>query len=182
MNYLLYIERSAENLQFFLWFRGYVQRFDALNVNEKSLSPQWTERNMKDALDEWKKSQANVQKRQPSTVATELLNGTIFSKEAAAPLVAVGNPFSTPPVTSHGQTSSQNTSDTRVSTSIGANRQGGAVSPWESAATVKSLTSVNQDSQRSRETAASIAHDAFENAGLSQPCMYSLLRLCRLLI
>lgn len=169
MNYLLYIERSAENLQFFLWFRGYVQRFDALNDNEKSLSPQWTERNMKDALDEWKKSQANVQKRQPSIIATEVLNGTIFAKEAAVPGVGVGNPFATPPVTSHGRNSSQNTTDTRVSSSLGANRQGGAVSPWESAATVKSPTSVKQDSQRSKETAASIAHDAFENAGLSQP-------------
>jgi hypothetical protein len=174
MDYLLYIERAAENLQFFLWFRGYVQRFDTLNANEKALSPEWTHQNMKDALDEWKKSQAKIQKRQPSTVATEVLNGTIFAKEAAAPGAGVGNTFATPPVTSHGRTSSQNTHDTRDSAAPGANRQGGAVLPWESAATVKSPTSVQQDSQRSKETAATVAHDAFQNAGLSQPCMSSL--------
>ena len=42
MNYLKYIELSAENLQFFLWYRDYVSRFDGLPANEKALSPEWT--------------------------------------------------------------------------------------------------------------------------------------------
>ncbi len=41
MNFLLYIENSAENLQFYLWFRDYVKRFEQLPENEKKLSPPW---------------------------------------------------------------------------------------------------------------------------------------------
>jgi hypothetical protein len=39
MNYLLYIEYSAENLQFYMWFRDYIKRFDKLPQSEKLLSP-----------------------------------------------------------------------------------------------------------------------------------------------
>ena len=42
MNYLRFIERSAENLQFYLWFRDYSARFDKLPESEKVLSPEWT--------------------------------------------------------------------------------------------------------------------------------------------
>lgn len=41
MNYLLYIEHSAENLQFFLWYRDYLMRFANLPPSEKALSPLW---------------------------------------------------------------------------------------------------------------------------------------------
>ena len=41
MDYLVYIEYNAENLQFFLWYRDYVRRFDALPEKEKVLSPEW---------------------------------------------------------------------------------------------------------------------------------------------
>ena len=41
MNYLIYVERAAENLQFFLWIRDYARRFEALPASEKSLSPPW---------------------------------------------------------------------------------------------------------------------------------------------
>ena len=39
MNYLLYIEFSAENLQFYMWYRDYVKRFTNLSAKEKSLAP-----------------------------------------------------------------------------------------------------------------------------------------------
>lgn len=42
MNYLIYIEHSAENLQFFLWHQDYVKRFSALPASEQALSPEWT--------------------------------------------------------------------------------------------------------------------------------------------
>jgi hypothetical protein len=42
MNYLIYIEHAAENLQFYLWFRDYTKRFEALDANQKALSPLWT--------------------------------------------------------------------------------------------------------------------------------------------
>ncbi|KAK6335713.1 hypothetical protein TWF730_003091 [Orbilia blumenaviensis] len=41
MNYLTYVERNSENLRFYLWFRKYIQNFDALSEGEKSLSPIW---------------------------------------------------------------------------------------------------------------------------------------------
>lgn len=41
LNYLLFVEHSAENLQFYLWFKDYERRFDALPQSEKALSPEW---------------------------------------------------------------------------------------------------------------------------------------------
>jgi hypothetical protein len=41
MDYLVYVEYNAENLQFILWYRDYVRRFEALSVKEKALSPEW---------------------------------------------------------------------------------------------------------------------------------------------
>lgn len=41
MDYLVYVEHNAENLQFFLWYRSYVRRFEALSEQEKVLSPEW---------------------------------------------------------------------------------------------------------------------------------------------
>lgn len=43
MNFLKYIEHSAENLQFFLWFKDYSKRFEALPESERKLSPEWTQ-------------------------------------------------------------------------------------------------------------------------------------------
>lgn len=42
MNFLKYIELSAENLQFYLWFRDYSKRFNELPASEQGLSPKWT--------------------------------------------------------------------------------------------------------------------------------------------
>lgn len=42
MDFLKYIEHSAENLQFYLWFKDYEQRFNKLPENERILSPEWT--------------------------------------------------------------------------------------------------------------------------------------------
>ena len=39
MDYLVYIAHDAENLQFYLWYRDYVKRFNRLRENEKALSP-----------------------------------------------------------------------------------------------------------------------------------------------
>jgi hypothetical protein len=41
MDYLVYVEHNAENLQFYLWFKDYVARFEALSPSEKALSPEW---------------------------------------------------------------------------------------------------------------------------------------------
>jgi hypothetical protein len=41
MDYLVYVEHNAENLQFFLWYKDYVRHFEELPENEKVLSPEW---------------------------------------------------------------------------------------------------------------------------------------------
>ncbi|KAI1205102.1 uncharacterized protein F4807DRAFT_454228 [Annulohypoxylon truncatum] len=41
MDYLVYVEHGAENLQFFLWFCGYVERWSQLPESEKERSPVW---------------------------------------------------------------------------------------------------------------------------------------------
>ena len=43
MNYLIYVERDAENLQFFLWHKDYVKRFNAASTSDIALSKEWTQ-------------------------------------------------------------------------------------------------------------------------------------------
>lgn len=41
MDYLLYVEHRAEDLQFFLWYYNYIPRWNALMPRQKLLSPVW---------------------------------------------------------------------------------------------------------------------------------------------
>ncbi len=41
MDYLYYVEHSAESLQFFLWYYDYIQRWSQLSPKEKALSAVW---------------------------------------------------------------------------------------------------------------------------------------------
>ena len=41
MDYLYYVEENAENLQFFLWYCDYVQRWSGLLPRQKAMSPIW---------------------------------------------------------------------------------------------------------------------------------------------
>jgi hypothetical protein len=41
MDYLVYITHDTENLQFFLWYRDYTKRFNALDDVERMFSPAW---------------------------------------------------------------------------------------------------------------------------------------------
>lgn len=43
MDYLVYVECNAENLQFYLWLRDYTRRFNELPEHERRLSPEWTD-------------------------------------------------------------------------------------------------------------------------------------------
>lgn len=43
MDFLKYIEHSSENLQFYLWYKDYEQRFANLPDGERNLSPEWTQ-------------------------------------------------------------------------------------------------------------------------------------------
>jgi len=41
MDYLVYVEQRAENLQFFLWYADYVEKWSRLLPRQKQLSPAW---------------------------------------------------------------------------------------------------------------------------------------------
>jgi hypothetical protein len=41
MDFLVYVEHNAENLQFYLWYKDYVRRFEALPEKDRVLSPEW---------------------------------------------------------------------------------------------------------------------------------------------
>lgn len=92
MNYLKYIELSAENLQFFLWFRNYTKRFNGLPDKEKALSPEWF-------ADREADTPARFRQLSPETAA--VFKGTDFATESR-PTEAEknnNNPFFTPPRT-----------------------------------------------------------------------------------
>ncbi|KAF2083339.1 hypothetical protein K490DRAFT_69913 [Saccharata proteae CBS 121410] len=100
-DYLKYIERSVENLQFYLWLRDYTKRFDQLPQREKKLSKKF-EITPCDA----EAISALARRRQPrkpdsNAVAAAIFKGTSF--EADAPKVTEcekSNPFGdSPPLT-----------------------------------------------------------------------------------
>lgn len=93
MNFLKYIELSAENLQFFLWYRDYVKRFNALPETERILSPEWTgEKNT---------GEATKTPRFFNADAAAILKGTDFANQGRPAESEKGsnNPFFTPPRT-----------------------------------------------------------------------------------
>lgn len=96
MNYLIYIEHSAENLQFFLWHKDYVKRFITADTSDIALSPEWTPSMEEDAVARVRKENADKRRREPE-VATELFKGTDFEKQTHE--AAGANPFNTPPRT-----------------------------------------------------------------------------------
>jgi hypothetical protein len=73
LNYLRYIELSAENLQFFLWLQDYTKRFNELSDSEKVLSPEWTEQ----GLD----PENQPRPKQISPATKEVFKGTDFGDE-----------------------------------------------------------------------------------------------------
>ena len=107
MNYLIYIERAAENLQFYLWYKDYVKRFTALPANEKALAQEWSQKD------------GELQNKEVNTTAPKALSretadvfkGTGFAvpKHVAE---AKNDPFSTPPRTPNGHRPSVTTSET----------------------------------------------------------------------
>ena len=89
MNFLKYIELSAENLQFFLWYRDYSKRFNELPASEKVLSPEWTGASNTNG----DASKLAIQNMHPEVSA--MLDGTDFDGSQQNEK----NPFYTPPHT-----------------------------------------------------------------------------------
>lgn len=101
MNYLMFIEYAAENLQFFLWHRDYTRRFNELNSRERQLSPEWTA-----AQAEEEAANAAAGKPQPKrldNLAKEMFKGTDFIAGPKVTETEKANPFFTPPRTPAGE-------------------------------------------------------------------------------
>jgi hypothetical protein len=94
MNYLKYIEHSAENLQFYLWFQDYSARFEQLPESEKILAQEWT-RAKAEAEAVGNTSTAKVSK-QANEQVKEALKGTDFADGKPKPAVDSADPFDTP--------------------------------------------------------------------------------------
>ncbi len=110
MNYLIYVERAAENLQFYLWHEDYTKRFASAKTSDKSLAPVWTQEMHDEAVSKIRRD--NVGKKRITGPAAEMLKGTDFGKQpqellSPRPLTSPiaphsGNPFQTPPGTADG--------------------------------------------------------------------------------
>lgn len=92
MNYLKYIERSAENLQFYLWFQDYSARFEKLPESEKALAPAWT----KAQAEASSNMLANKPSKKVSQHVAEVLKDTDFAENKPKPMNGNADPFQTP--------------------------------------------------------------------------------------
>lgn len=108
MNYLMYIEHSAENLQFFLWHRDYVARFRQVPECERDLAPEWTQAQEDETVARIQKDAAEKLRRGGPQPVGEIFRGTDFEKPAlqgSVSTVSGGSNddsfshFSTPPMT-----------------------------------------------------------------------------------
>ncbi|KAB5528862.1 hypothetical protein GE09DRAFT_398666 [Coniochaeta sp. 2T2.1] len=101
MNYLIYIEHSAENLQFFLWYRSYISRFEEVPECEGALSPEWTRAQEEEVAVRIQKDAAEKMRRAPKPA--DIFRGTDFEKPAMLGSVTSvrddGFTYFTPPVT-----------------------------------------------------------------------------------
>ncbi len=97
MNYLIYIEHAAENLQFFLWHRDYTKRFSALPDGERRLAPEWTVEQAEAEAMATQNNTNNTKLVSPETAA--VFQGTDFAPPMSNVVEMQGNPFSTPPRT-----------------------------------------------------------------------------------
>lgn len=83
MDYLVYVEYNAENLQFYLWFKDYTKRFNALSENEKALSKEWFP-DTKEAPDLTKDAEkAELKKSTRQGSVANIMESGYAAKEAA---------------------------------------------------------------------------------------------------
>lgn len=150
MNYLVYIEHAAENLQFFLWYRDYAKRFSELPPNERSLAPVWSAEQAEQDAQATTGGAPLKQKVSAETAA--VFKGTDFAPPMASVAEVKGNPFNTPPRTPSNERDS--------------------VAPTEYAWSDNGST-LHSNTNKSFHTKAA---GAFENADLKwQPCEYTTL-------
>lgn len=148
MNYLTYVERCAENLQFMLWYRDYIKRFEALSANQQALSPKYTPPTLMPQHSPALTRPPGVSKASENFVNKEFEKHSASIRDTAAErsTTDVASPFITPPRTPYD----------------------GVVSPFFKTASVpKSLMNIDYRQATS---------DAFEKVDVKwQPCMFQTL-------
>jgi hypothetical protein len=99
MNYLIYVEHSAENLQFYLWHQDYLKRFKEANTSDIALAPEWTQAKEDECIAKIQKDNTENLRREQLKTA-DIFKGTDFEKKPGdTVIVETNNPFSTPPRT-----------------------------------------------------------------------------------
>ncbi len=81
MNYLIYVERSAENLQFLLWYRDFERRFADADTADLALAPEWTQAMEDETVARIKKNHADKVRKVPDA-AVDIFKGTDFERSA----------------------------------------------------------------------------------------------------
>ncbi|PGG95883.1 hypothetical protein AJ80_09901 [Polytolypa hystricis UAMH7299] len=99
MNYLLYIERAAENLQFFLWYKDYARRFSLIPENQRELSGAWDE---KTPLGTDTRLNKPKTLRSPPCIDVVSINEGTTQDLSQQTTAHAYSPFSTPPRSAHG--------------------------------------------------------------------------------
>jgi hypothetical protein len=98
MDFSKYIERNPENLQFYLWYRDYLKRFENLPEGERSLAPEWT---VERAAAEAEAARLEEKPKKMNPTAAAVLKGTDFDGKPSKPAVSEvhPDPFKDPPRT-----------------------------------------------------------------------------------
>jgi hypothetical protein len=98
MDFSKYIERNPENLQFYLWHRDYLKRFDNLPDGERSLAPEWT---VERAAAEAEAARLEEKPKKVNPTAAAVLKGTDFDTKTGKAAVSEvhPDPFKDPPRT-----------------------------------------------------------------------------------
>jgi hypothetical protein len=145
MDFSKYIERNPENLQFYLWHRDYLKRFDNLPDGERSLAPEWT---VERANAEAEAARLEEKPKKVDPTAATMLKGTDFDTKPGKAAVSEvhPDPFGDPPQTPKTE------GDSTVPSNAGCNDD----------------TSTLKTPMNPSKTAAA----AFESVNVPQPCTH----------
>lgn len=148
MDYLMYVEHSAENLQFYLWHQDYVRRFNKADTSDLAMAPEWTPAMEEEVAAKLRKEACETSRRHEKGEAAEMFKGTYFEmKSKPADTAAIGTAsFLTPTFGTPPSTATYSHHDDEDLTGV-------PVSPFSTASTIRSPL-----------------NDAFAAAGAPTPC------------
>ena len=165
MNYCIYVALSAENLQFYLWLLDYKKRFHAVSESEKLLSPHWTYKDQEKTVARLTLEARNRANLNASQIAAGIHINTDLSLKRSSP-------SDTPPSSGDSNALTQAQRDDATPWAADGLR---AISSRVGSINTQHTTPSGVASFATNFSASTIASDTFGNAGLNEPCTYSLL-------